>query len=362
MSHTTLEMRNTYSLFGKVAPGDEFKYYGSPFRPGAPIHYEEFIPVDDVMERLFYWEAQNAKLRFYQPSTLDACDTIDEDGNPVLVHRDDSTNVTFHPETGKVFGTYKTDSIHQFGPWLLDNLAHLVTPDGLAVTSDVLGITSAGILRGGALAWVELGQGETYRTPEGVDFRSHLMAYSSHDSSAQTTYGLTSTLMVCGNKLHLARRDMTETGLKKSFRRSVRSMDQDRIEDAREAIGLILDDSKSLAAELRALCETTVTRRQFDGFLGEWAPMPEKEGRGQTMAQNKREKLDNLYRNDMRVAPWAGTVFGVLQATNTFDHHEATVRGEVSRGERNTLRTIEGDQAKSDARTLRLLDLVLSNS
>ncbi len=43
------------------------------------------------------------------------------------------------------------------------------------------------------------------------------------------------------------------------------------------------------------------------------------------MAENRREVLQRLYRHDERVAPWAGTAWGVVQAVNTMTHHEAVV-------------------------------------
>jgi len=46
------------------------------------------------------------------------------------------------------------------------------------------------------------------------------------------------------------------------------------------------------------------------------------------MADTKRDSLTTLYRSDPRVSPWAGTAHGVLQAVNTYEHHEGVVRGE----------------------------------
>ena len=56
------------------------------------------------------------------------------------------------------------------------------------------------------------------------------------------------------------------------------------------------------------------------------------------MADSKRDSLDAMYRSDPRVAPWAGTAHGVLQAVNTYEHHAGTVRGS-SRTERTGSRS-----------------------
>ncbi len=77
------------------------------------------------------------------------------------------------------------------------------------------------------------------------------------------------------------------------------------------------------------------------------------EGRALTLADRKRNTLDRLYRHDSRVAPWAGTAHGVLQAVNTYEHHEGAVRGD--RVERNNLKTINGDFGQLDRRTWQTL-------
>lgn len=59
------------------------------------------------------------------------------------------------------------------------------------------------------------------------------------------------------------------------------------------------------------------------------------------------------------VAPWAGTAHGVVQAVNTFEHHESGIRG-TTRPERNLLKTITGDFGKLDRNTLSTLNKVLA--
>ena len=61
----------------------------------------------------------------------------------------------------------------------------------------------------------------------------------------------------------------------------------------------------------------------------------------------------------MRVAPWANTAFGVLQAVNTHAHHIQTVKG-AGRAERNMTKMVTGEFEKLDAATLDQLNLVLA--
>ncbi len=76
------------------------------------------------------------------------------------------------------------------------------------------------------------------------------------------------------------------------------------------------------------------------------------------LAEHKRQTLDRLYRRGPRVAPWAGTAHGVVQAVNTYDTHEGTVRG--NRAERNSLKTINGEFGRLDRSTWHTLHSVLA--
>ena len=98
-----------------------------------------------------------------------------------------------------------------------------------------------------------------------------------------------------------------------------------------------------------------MTPAQWQQFLDLAVPRTGAEGhpltgRSLTMADTKRCALERLYAHDDRVAPWAGTAHGVLQAVNTFEHHEGIVRG-TTRPERNMLRTISGDYTALDRGT-----------
>ena len=45
-------------------------------------------------------------------------------------------------------------------------------------------------------------------------------------------------------------------------------------------------------------------------------------GRGLRAGDHQREALERLYPHDERVSPWSGTGLGVVQAVNTYEHHE----------------------------------------
>ena len=60
---------------------------------------------------------------------------------------------------------------------------------------------------------------------------------------------------------------------------------------------------------------------------------------------------EQLWTRDPRVSPGTGTAHGVLQAVNTYEHHEGVVRG-ADRAERNNLKTLtDGYPWKLPAKT-----------
>jgi len=66
-------------------------------------------------------------------------------------------------DNGKVMGIFAPGyTMHQYREWLLTTVANILDDD--------LSISSAGLLRGGAVAWVEVSVPESITTPEGVTF------------------------------------------------------------------------------------------------------------------------------------------------------------------------------------------------
>jgi hypothetical protein len=132
-----------------------------------------------------------------------------------------------------------------------------------------------------------------------------------------------------------------------------------RIANAREALGLIETGAEEFAKEVSTLCQTPVTDKEWQGILDAMVPLPtgddgkvNEKGRGFTMASTKRETLNGLLHGDNRVEPWSGTAFGVLQAFNTYNAHEAIVRGSVHRAERQFENKLTGKVRDQDQETL----------
>lgn len=358
MSKETIEWLNNFTLIGMTEKRGTAWHYRKSAQGDQANHYDGFVPVADVVSRLFNWEARSAPIRYDIPGTVDNFTNIDDTGAMVRTITDSSYKVIYRSDTGTAFKVF-TDKyvIHQYQEWLLNNLASLITPDGLAVTTDSLGIGSAGLLRGGGQAWVQLERPDNVKTKEGVEFRSSVLASSSHDGTVATQFSAVQTIVVCDNTHCGAMSEARASGKRFKFKRTKNSLD--KIGDAREALGIVVASADDFAATVADLCATAVTDRQFSEFLKLWAPVPEVKGRGRTMAENKRDALTTMYNTDMRAAPWRGTAFGVLQSVNTYNHHGSTVRGDVTRAERNMANAITGKTGEADAEALDLLNRVL---
>jgi len=126
-------------------------------------------------------------------------------------------------------------------------------------------------------------------------------------------------------------------------------------------LGILLDNAAEVNTEIEQLLAQPVTDRQWEAFVAAHmgSEQPKERGTARTKWDLKHDALTAMYLNDPRCSPWQGTAFGVVQAVNTFNHHEREVRG-MSRPERNMLNMATGAWEKEDAKTLKTLQLVLA--
>jgi phage/plasmid-like protein (TIGR03299 family) len=360
VSQESLGWLNRNVLVGQTdRRGNAWHYKASEQGP-EPNHYPGFIPVDDVNRRLFDFEAVEYPSAWLEEvSELDSIlaggnpgdNIITLDGRFYRVHIDPvRKQIVPSDDHSFVMGVFKQGyQPHQYNEWLVKNVATLLDDD--------LGVTSAGLLRNRAQAWVEISVSDNVETPEGVTFRPNLLAATSFDGSLATTYKRTITATVCDNTLAAALSEKGSDTVK--VRHSRYSPLQ--ISQAREALGIIYQAADDFTKQVAELCNETVTEAEWAKVLDSLVPIPPDKGSGQTKAITKREKLDELYHWDSRVNPWVGTTFGVVQAFNTFAHHGAGTRSGTEGGaaERNLLNTLNGTVDKADAKVLDVVRNVL---
>jgi phage/plasmid-like protein (TIGR03299 family) len=354
MSKETIRHLNTCTLIGNTDARGNAWHYRAEEQGEESNHYRGPIPVADIQRRLFHWHAVSRRLAVEVPAHFGTMTHLDGALLPArwAVVADRQAISRSDDRDGAVMGVFAQGyAMHQYTEWLLTTVANILD-DGLAPSS-------AGVLRRGAVAWVEVSVPDTLTTPEGVAFRPNLLATTSFDGSIATTFKRTVTDTVCDNTRELA---LGERGQQYKVKHS--RLSAAKIADARDALRMVHTLADDFAREVAQLCRVEVGPREWARFLDEHLPRQDAETgapltpRSLGVVEAKREALQRLWRHDARVAPWAGTAHGVLQAVNTFEHHEAAVRG-ASRVERNMLRAVTGDFGSLDRRTWATLQRAL---
>lgn len=337
MSQESSVWLNQNTLIGYTEKRGNAWHYRAADQGAEGNHYPGAVPIEDVRRRLFHWDAVEGDL---------VTNVLTEDG--VLTITDPERKTIVRPDTQTVLGVFKNGyTIHQYREWLLNQIEYLLDDD--------LDIGSAGLLKLGGVAWVSIEVPENIVTPEGVEFRPHLLAATSLDGSLSTTYNRCITNVVCDNTMSAA---LSEHGQRIKVKHSRYS--KVKLAEARDALGIIHSAADDFAAQVAELTSVKVSDSEWRKFVDAHTPVPEKEGRALTMAENKRETLFRLWNHDDRVTPWKNTAWGVVQAVNTADQHEFNVRGD--RAERNMLKSISGHFDKLDNGTVKMLDGVLAAS
>jgi phage/plasmid-like protein (TIGR03299 family) len=347
VSRQTMNWLNTNTLIGFAEKRGKAWHYRAEEQGDESNHYDGAIPVEDVRRRLFHWKAEPRPLYVGLPADVTTAtgftaesELIRHDQVPgrVAITRSDNGFVMSCPTTSY--------AIHQYDEWLLDTVSLILDDD--------LHIGSAGLLAQGGIAWVSVEVPENITTPEGVVFRPNLLACTAHNGSMSTTYKRVVQNVVCDNTMAIALR---EDGQEYRVRHTAGSIA--RLGEARDALAVIHTIADEFAAEVAALTARPVTPVAWNRFLDAYAPSDPSAGkRAQNAAADKRQVLNEMWQYDPRVAPWAGTAWGAVQAVNTYYHHEVKVRG--NRGERNMTRALTGEIDKLDTGSVALLNRVLA--
>lgn len=320
---------------------------------GAQQYYTGAIPLSAVLADILNWHAETSPVQY-----------VTADGRTI----ETTDQVIYRNDSGAAFKTGFKDGykIHQFDDLLIEKTA-IVT--GLSVADvvninngtagDMLQIGTVGLLQDGAVFWAQFELPETLRSVKhGLEYRTSLMLGSSHNGTVATQWGLPSTLIVCDNTFAYARGEAKSHAVKVKHTKYSNSA----INSAGDALGLVNSAADDFGLMIDELIETKVSGAQFVKFIDAYVPVPEADGRGKTMAENKRDTLSALYMNDPRVAPYAGSAFGVLQMTNTFNQHIASIHSGTDRTEKRYSDLLTGKLADRDAATMELLGGILANA
>jgi phage/plasmid-like protein (TIGR03299 family) len=261
MSRETLQHLNTKVLIGNTDHRGHAWHYKADEQGAEPNHYAGPIPVADVQRRLFCWEAESRRMAMEVPADLETMTHLAEDGTPVRWAVQEDLQGIARNDSYHRMGVFTPGyEMHQYRPWLLDTVG--------VILDDDLGISSAGLLREGAIAWVEVSVPESITTPEGVTFRPNLLATTSFDGSIATTFKRTVTDTVCDNTRECA---LAEKGQAYKVKHSRYS--KMKITEARSALAMIHTLADEFAAEIATLCAIEVSNQQWAQFLDAHVPL-----------------------------------------------------------------------------------------
>ena len=218
---------------------------------------------------------------------------------------------------------------------------------------------TAGALRGGRRVWMLLKlPDDTLRAGPDDVIEPYLLLYNSFDGSSCLRALLTSIRVVCQNTLNLALRQGQHSGIAIPHRGDL----QQRVQDARFALGLVRERLDDFGEEIEALRRVSMhngrLRKFFDKVL---PPLPsDATERTRHNRQQALEKLQDNFDNELNRLPgMRGSLWAAFNAVSEFADHDRVFRGhdEQSRRE-NRLNSIwfgRSQQLKQRAYELALL-------
>lgn len=296
-------------------------------------HYPGAIPVQDIQARMFNWTAEER--------------AVYVDGGDEGLIQDTSRKALVRSDNHAILGIHaKGYKRHDYSEWLLHNLSELV--GGGAEFANVV------MLKHGAVAVVQIEMPDNVTTIGGVVLRPFILAGTSFDGSLASFFKPGVTNVVCDNTFGAFMSEDTAV-----YRQKHTANSKFNITDARAALSLLVETGETAVKEIERLLSVDVSDADWSKFVQAHAPIDDKTSkRSTTMAETKRQALTGLWRTDMRVAPWSGTAWGVMQAVNTYNEHMAIVRN-VDRYERKFARAVTDDIQTADRATLATLSTVL---
>jgi phage/plasmid-like protein (TIGR03299 family) len=247
----------------------------------------------------------------------------------------------------------KDYAIHSYRDWLTGTVQEC--------TGDEAQVSSAGLLRNRAQAFVNIERPESATGPDGIRFSPYVVLSTSLDYSLPSQVNQNTTLPVCDNTLEIGRRQ----GL--AFRAKHTKNSGSRLGEERSVMMAIMAGESDFRAELERQLAVEVSDNDFSRFLQSFVPIDEDDMPAKkTRSERKRQEITTLYKGDPRVTAWKGTEFGVVQAVNTWQTHMSQLRNTTGyemddtnlRAMRNYAERLRGNQGR-DMETVKVLESVL---
>lgn len=358
MSRETLDWLNNNTLVGFTTDKEKWAAGWGTFkndhfaawwqREGYTGGFEGPVPIEEVQRRLFFWEPIEAPLFTRMEVDITEAQDIDPDtGLGFLDVEVVGKKAIIRPDTQDVLGIFgeNTYKVHGYTEWLIDQVGTI-----LDQSRGELGISSAGLLRRGGVAYVTIELPETVETSSGDGIRPAIIAATSLDGSKATTYAMRAMRPVCDNSL-----DVGLMGSAGKVKIKHSSLSLGRIGEVRDALGVMYKATDDMVRFFDELTQVDVTNKQFTAIVQGLVPVPDPvvgdkrqvvNQRAITIAQNKQDDLLGLWHKDPRVGDLGGTLAGAYQAVNTW--HEHFVTRTTNQVERVMQGTLDGTFSKAD--------------
>jgi len=246
--------------------------------------------------------------------------------------------------------------IHNYTEWLFNKVGRVLDTNSADLTAK-----SVGLLRGGAQAWLQIRLSEDFEV-NGFGYVPFLTAATSADGSLASQFSIGFDAAVCDNTLSAA---LLNAEFRAKYKHTANSNSSETDKAIREALNILFSSKDAFSKSAAMLMDLPVSEAQWNTVLDELVPVPEvkegaRGGRGATIANNKRDGLNDLYWTDAKVKPWNGSAFGAFQAFNTWQTWEGTVRGaDGGRMERYHSNMIDGTTEERDTSVLQVIGKVL---
>jgi phage/plasmid-like protein (TIGR03299 family) len=246
-------------------------------------------------------------------------------------------------------------AVHSYREWLTGTIQEMV--------GDEAQVSSAGLLRNRAQAWVQIERPETAVGPGGILFSPFILGSTSYDGSLASQLNQNNRMVICDNTMEVGRRQ----GLAAYYKHTKNS--GSKLGEYRSVMGALMAGENDFKEELERQLAVKVDDTAYGRFLDAFIPINDDDHpKKKTRSERKRQEITDLYRNDPRVMDMAGTEFGLVQAVNTWNTHMSQLRNATDfemddtnlRAMRNyaqNLRVTKGESA--DQATVRILESVL---
>lgn len=221
------------------------------------------------------------------------------------------------------------------------------------VEGEQLRYETAGSLKGGRVVWMLAKLPGSIEVAGGADVsHPYVLLSNSHDGTQAIRVMPTAVRVVCANTLRMAHGARGGKGI--TIRHTGRI--ESKIEAARRALGIAVQQAEQYGQEARAMAGRSITTREAVDYFAELVPVDKgASDRTKRNADKTRGRLLDLFANEpANTLPGIeGTAWAALNAVTQYVDHEARATGKGDRArDENRLKSAwfgQGDAMKAEA-------------